>query len=240
MAYCNYSCILAWFEAILGLCTFLWLASTIEALKIIPQIKISQQTRFREPRLLISAAYLALLFSGIMITAAWISLNSFNHYQAKIALASIFVTTIFCDTGSYFVGCLFGKRLGNKFWGEDYLLAPSFSEKKTKIGAIGGYLIGTIAFVTFVIALTPVTISNPRHCFVLATLGILISGLSIAGDLIQSACKRLANIKDSSSALRGHGGFWDRTDGLFFITGFFSGICCITMLIAYCLVTISN
>ena len=41
---------------------------------------------------------------------------------------------------------------------------------------------------------------------------VLLTAVSISGDLFESALKRHAGIKDSSNMLPGHGGFYDRLD----------------------------
>ena len=49
------------------------------------------------------------------------------------------------------------------------------------------------------------------------SLSILIVILSFIGDLIESKFKRINDIKNSGNILPGHGGLFDRFDGMIFI-----------------------
>jgi phosphatidate cytidylyltransferase len=102
------------------------------------------------------------------------------------------------DTGAYFVGRVVG---GQK-------LAPMISPAKTVSGAVGGWLIGTIAGTIYWVIFTP----SPWW------LGLLFSALlgltGQVGDLIESAIKRLFRVKDSGDIIPGHGGFMDRLDSV--------------------------
>jgi phosphatidate cytidylyltransferase len=101
------------------------------------------------------------------------------------------------DVGAYFAGWLFGRRL----------LWPSISPKKTIEGAIGGMLVSTLTALTFS-TIQPEILSYKEAI----QIGFIISVLGQLGDLIQSAYKRVRNIKDSGNILPGHGGILDRTD----------------------------
>ena len=48
----------------------------------------------------------------------------------------------------------------------------------------------------------------------------IIAVIAQTGDLIESAIKRHLNLKDSSNIIPGHGGIFDRVDGLIFAAPF--------------------
>lgn len=101
------------------------------------------------------------------------------------------------DMLAYFVGRLLGRLP----------MAPALSPKKTWEGALGNVVASLLVAVVFA-----------RWMQVDAVSLLVIAGLAnIAGqmgDLIESAYKRGAGVKDSSSLLPGHGGVLDRIDSL--------------------------
>ncbi|EPZ46232.1 MULTISPECIES: phosphatidate cytidylyltransferase [Alicyclobacillus] len=109
------------------------------------------------------------------------------------------------DTAAYFVG-RFVK--GPK-------LLPEISPKKTISGSVGGIFGGAIGAVIFG------AIAYPTYAlWIYALLGAVISVFGQFGDLIESAYKRAANVKDSGKLLPGHGGMLDRIDSLLFASPF--------------------
>ena len=87
-------------------------------------------------------------------------------------------------------------------------LAPSISPGKTWSGLCGGVLAAALAG-----AVTAWAIGSERLLHA-AGLGGLLAIVSQIGDLIESALKRRAGVKDSGTLIPGHGGVLDRLDGL--------------------------
>jgi phosphatidate cytidylyltransferase len=108
----------------------------------------------------------------------------------------IFVIILF-DSFSYFTGLLFGKRY----------IFKKISPKKTLEGYLGGGFFTNIIIITFLLLFK----DNINIINILLLINSIII-FSIAGDLTQSFFKRINNIKNSSSYLPGHGGFFDRFD----------------------------
>lgn len=102
------------------------------------------------------------------------------------------------DIGAYIAGRLIG---GPK-------LAPAISPGKTWSGAVGGLL----AAVAVGLAVSQAVRPGPLpHAVVVAA---FLSVASQLGDLLESAAKRHFGVKDSSRIIPGHGGLFDRLDGV--------------------------
>lgn len=102
------------------------------------------------------------------------------------------------DIGAYFVGSLAG---GAK-------LAPSISPSKTWSGLVGG-----MAWAAVASALAGWVFGH-GETVMLAAVGAALAVVAQAGDLLESAAKRRAGVKDSGRLIPGHGGVLDRVDGL--------------------------
>lgn len=102
------------------------------------------------------------------------------------------------DIGAYAAGRLLG---GPK-------LAPRLSPSKTWAGAAGGLGAAALAGCLVARAIAP----GPVAGVVPAALALGLA--SQAGDLLESWIKRQRKVKDSSALIPGHGGLFDRVDGL--------------------------
>ena len=100
--------------------------------------------------------------------------------------------------------------LAGKRWGTTKL-APTISPGKTMAGVYGA-LAGSA-----VIAVIGGWLLDVRGAALVAlvALALVSVALSIAGDLFESLIKRHANVKDSGALFPGHGGVFDRLDGVF-------------------------
>jgi phosphatidate cytidylyltransferase len=112
----------------------------------------------------------------------------------------LFLVVWAADVVAYFVG----RNLGGP------RLAPSISPAKTWSGFCGG-LLGAV--------LVGALVTKANGPFSVITALGLAAGLAVAaqiGDLVESALKRRAGVKDSGGLIPGHGGLFDRVDGLLF------------------------
>lgn len=112
------------------------------------------------------------------------------------AVVLIAMTDIFCMV----IGVLFGKTPLTRI-----------SPRKTVEGALGGLGVAAICGVAF--AVTPALHFTWWQG---ALIGIFTSVAAQAGDLVESALKRDARVKDAGSAVGGHGGVLDRFDSYIF------------------------
>lgn len=112
--------------------------------------------------------------------------------------------TIFAIVVSDAAALLVGSRIGrHPFFHE-------ISPNKTVEGAIAG-VVGSIA--VMLIGVSLVLGQSPMHAVVL---GFLIGVSAELGDLVESQMKRIAEVKDSSNLIPGHGGVLDRIDSILF------------------------
>ena len=112
------------------------------------------------------------------------------------ALSFLFATVWATDILAFFSGRTIG---GPRLW-------PRVSPNKTWAGAIGGLLGGLAAGVAVAYA------SGVGELALAGVMGLVLSVLAQAGDLLESAVKRQFGAKDASHLIPGHGGLMDRLD----------------------------
>ena len=120
----------------------------------------------------------------------------------------IIILTIFSDIGGYVFGKIFnGKKISK------------ISPNKTIAGVVGSFTLSILS--VFVIDLIVELMTGLDNNFFLKTkfflLAIIFSVAAQLGDLTISYFKRLEKIKDTGKLLPGHGGIFDRIDGLMFV-----------------------
>jgi phosphatidate cytidylyltransferase len=138
--------------------------------------------------------------SGLLLVAFPLSfavrLHGVSEEGPRLLLFALVITWA-GDTVAYFVGRAAGK----------HPFAPHLSPKKTWEGAaasfVGSLLVG-LAFTRWLNAPLP-------HLLAMAGAGNIAGQI---GDLLESAYKRSAGVKDSGGMLPGHGGILDRIDAL--------------------------
>jgi phosphatidate cytidylyltransferase len=142
----------------------------------------------------------AWLAAGIVYSAGLFLATIGLRADAQFGFAAIlflFALVWATDIFAYFAGRALG---GPK-------LMPRVSPKKTWSGAIGGTVLGVAA------ALLVAAAFGIGNLVAVGVVAVVLSAISQAGDLFESAIKRQFDVKDSSSLIPGHGGLMDRLDG---------------------------
>lgn len=136
------------------------------------------------------------LYAAIAALALlWIRERADNADGLRLVLW-VFIVVWSVDIGAYFTGRAIG---GPK-------LAPSISPGKTWAGFYGGVASAALLGGAWVL--------YSELNLVLLLLAPLFAAVAQGGDLFESWMKRRAGVKDSGGWLPGHGGVFDRVDGL--------------------------
>ncbi len=143
------------------------------------------------------AAKGALMVAGpILVLGAIAGLWFIRDRLGVTAALWVFGMVWATDIGAYFAGRAFGGAR----------LAPKISPSKTWSGLIGGMIAALIVSATL----------GDRGGIIGVPLwiGLFMGLLAQLGDLGESWMKRRAGVKDSGRLIPGHGGLFDRVDGL--------------------------
>ncbi|WP_162937977.1 phosphatidate cytidylyltransferase [Kiloniella sp. EL199] len=125
----------------------------------------------------------------------WLRNSSGNGFETVLWILLVVWLT---DIGAYF----FGKSIGGP------KIAPSISPKKTWAGLIGGMI--SAAVISYIFA----EFTELYDPLILSIFGASLAVVSQMGDFFESHIKRRFDAKDSSNLIPGHGGLFDRVDGL--------------------------
>ncbi len=127
------------------------------------------------------------------------------HGDIEISLVALGIMLLIwtSDTMAYFTGSKWGKTK----------LFESVSPNKTWEGSIGAGISSVIVSLIFAFVLD-------HSLLQWIIIGVVVWITGTYGDLVESKIKRVANVKDSSNLLPGHGGFLDRFDSLAMVIPF--------------------
>lgn len=139
-----------------------------------------------------------------------------SHFDGIYLVCMSFAASWLTDAFAFLVGRKIGK----------HKMSPKISPKKSVEGAVGGVVL-TMLFVlgvSFAFDLVSKKLgneyflydSNIKYVFI-AIFSVILSVISMFGDLAASVLKRNVGIKDYSNLLPGHGGIMDRFDSCFFV-----------------------
>ena len=143
-----------------------------------------------------------LLLGALILVVAWSSVIGLHGSGAGGPTLVLFLLVLIwvADSGAYFAGRAFGKTK----------LSPVVSPGKTWAGVFGALAAAMVS----AWVLTAGGWAGNAALVALTMLSLLVTAVSIGGDLWESRLKREAGVKDSGNLLPGHGGVLDRIDSL--------------------------
>lgn len=142
--------------------------------------------------------------AGILYLALAAAMLMFLRSRADglASVLTVVLMVIATDVGAYFTGRAIG---GPK-------IAPAISPSKTWAGLGGGMVTsGAVGLLAYLIGNGN---ASAGILGVSAAIGVIVAVVAQAGDFFESWMKRRAGVKDSGSLIPGHGGLFDRVDGL--------------------------
>lgn len=158
----------------------------------------------------LSFIYLPFMLSFFLRIAQGGTLQPFSLTPEGFhAVLYVVIITKMTDVGGYAIGIPFGK----------HKMFPRISPNKSWEGLIGGLLFSgffSALFCYFYHPESPLT-----NLIGAAGLGVVIGGVGVVGDLIESMFKRGAEMKDSGGVFHGIGGLLDTVDSLIFTPAIF-------------------
>ena len=154
-----------------------------------------------------ASSVFGLIYIGLSMSSLYLLSTQDN---GPSLLLFLFLVVWSGDIAALYVGRAFGKRR----------LAPTLSPNKTwegSIASVAGSVAITAALLWVAQALSAHSVDALFYPGTVAHwlgLAVLINAGAQVGDLVESAIKRGAGVKDSGHLLPGHGGMLDRVDAL--------------------------
>ena len=142
---------------------------------------------------LAGALYIGMPFNYYLL------LYTSKSHGLEWTLFTIFAV-IACDAAALLVGSRIGR----------HPFFTAISPRKTVEGAVAGVVASVIVML---IGMSAVIGLSVWHAIVV---GVLVGLSAQMGDLVESQMKRIAEVKDSSNLIPGHGGVLDRLDSILF------------------------
>jgi phosphatidate cytidylyltransferase len=184
--------------AVLGTDAAEWLVGGIALVGIAwPVIRADTGRAIRD----LGAAAIGLVVITVLLVHAVLLAQERGELGVTL-FAALAVACAGSDVGAYIVGKRFGRRP----------LAPGLSPNKTREGVIGNVLGAAVGLLPFLVLLQP-SFDAPA----MLVLVLLVAVGSLWGDLLESAVKREAGVKDAAQWLPGFGGILDRIDSLLLV-----------------------
>jgi len=179
-------------EQVIAMPTFAYVVATIFWLVVVPPW-LAAGWSARQP--------LAAGITGwLVLVPAWVALAEMQAQPAQL----LFVLGVvwIADSAAYIAG----RGLGR------HRLAPSISPGKTWEGVAGAAIAVAVYYAVAELGgLSRGAVWSGSSGWIAV---LIVTVMSVEGDLFESWMKRLAGVKDSGSLLPGHGGLLDRIDGL--------------------------
>lgn len=149
--------------------------------------------------------------------------TEYTHHEGIFLVGLGFACCWITDSFAYLVGRKFGK----------HKMCPNISPKKSIEGAIGGIVFAAAFNILLLVAFDVLCKklyghdifgqSNMKYIFFIPV-SMVLSLMSMVGDLTASVLKRNFGIKDYSNILPGHGGIMDRFDSIVFVVPMLYGV----------------
>ncbi len=164
---------------------------------------------------------LSIMLYPLTIISFMFMLNHFdnNYLLGYVVIIAMFAISMLTDTLAFLFGMMVRKKENR------ILISPYISPNKSLVGMIAGVVGGLIGGVACYLLFYQydvlgcglnIMLSTTSAICLFTLTGILGSFATQFGDLVESAVKRKAGIKDIGKILPGHGGIMDRIDGEIF------------------------